>query len=258
MVCVILRPAVPVGAQSGAANWQAGAFVDIGTLQSAASPPNHLFRSRGTTPRVDEINLNMAGAYVRHLPSERSRWGFEVAAHGGEDSQTFGFSPTAPPLDGARWLRRLGPTNVTYLAPAGRGLRLQGGIFSSFVGYDSLYAKDNVSYTRPWTADFTPYLMLGANASYPVTDHLTISGFVTNGYWHLAHANDAPSVGAQLADDTRNAGPHLSRRLWRSPRRRPTRVRLRGRARCSEASIASTSRVARTAVSLRTSRTGSD
>jgi len=81
----------------------------------------------------------------------------------------------------------------------GKGLTLQAGIFSSFIGYDSLYAKDNFNYTRPWSADFTPYLMLGVNAQYPLTPELTGSVFVISGYWHLAHANNVPSSGGQLA-----------------------------------------------------------
>jgi len=104
-------------------------------------------------------------------------------------------------------LRYFGPTNVSYLFPAGRGLTVQGGIFSSLIGYDSLYAKDNFTYTRPWCADFTPYLMLGANVAYPFTDKVTVTGFVINSYFHLSHPNDAPSVGGQLAYA---ASPHVS------------------------------------------------
>lgn len=181
------------------AEWQVGGFLDIGYLNSLNSPSNHLFRSRGTTPRVDELDLNMTGGYVRKHASESSRWGMELTGHAGRDSQVFGFSATAPNLAGSDWLRRLGPTNTSYLAPVGRGLRLQGGIFGSFIGYDSLYTKDNFTYTRPWTADFTPYLMLGVNAGYSVSQKLIVTGLLVNGYWHLAHANDLPSVGGQLA-----------------------------------------------------------
>jgi hypothetical protein len=99
----------------------------------------------------------------------------------------------------AEALRHLGPTNVSYLAPIGKGLTIQGGIFSSFIGYDSLYAKDNFNYTRPWGADFTPYFMLGVNAQYPLNDKVTLTGFVVNGYWHLADANAVPSFGGQVA-----------------------------------------------------------
>ena len=63
----------------------------------------------------------------------------------------------------------------------------------------SLYAKDNVNYTRSWIADNTPYMMFGVNAKYPVTDKLTVAGFIVNGYYHLSHPNDQPSYGGQWA-----------------------------------------------------------
>jgi hypothetical protein len=109
----------------------------------------------------------------------------------------------------------------------GKGLTIQGGVFSSLIGYDSLYAKDNFNYTRPWGADFTPYLMMGANASYPFTRKITGTFFVVNGYWHLAHANNVPSSGGQLAysasrrvnvKQTILLGPHQSNtsfKFWR-------------------------------------------
>lgn len=165
-------------------------------MNSFNSPSNHLFRSRGTTPRVDELNANMAGGYIRKKTSEQSRWGLELTTHAGEDSKLFGFSATAPNISGANWLRHLGPTNVSYVAPIGKGLGLQGGIFNSFIGYDSLYAKDNLTYTRPWTADFTPYLMLGVNAGYAFSEKLTATVFVVNGYWHLAHATTSRASAA--------------------------------------------------------------
>ena len=179
--------------------WQYGGFADIGYLYDFNSPSSHLFRSRGTTFHVNEVDLNMADLYLRRTASQGSRWGMEVTLQGGKDSQVFGFSATAPNLAGSKWLRHLGPTDVSYLAPAGKGLTIQGGIFNSFIGYDSLYAKDNFTYTRPWGADFTPYLMLGVNAQYPFTEKMTGTLFLINGYWHLAHANNVPSSGGQIA-----------------------------------------------------------
>ena len=193
----------PAHAQAAGATpapeWRAGGFLDAGYLADSNSPTNHLFRARGTTRRVDEVDLDMGAAYVRKAATVASRWGVEATAQGGRDAELFGFSPTAANAAGADVLRYFGPTNVGYLFPAGRGVTVQGGIFTSFVGYDSLYAKDNFSYTRPWAADFTPYLMLGVNASCPVSDRLGIAGFVINGYFHLAHANDAPTIGGQAS-----------------------------------------------------------
>ncbi len=207
--------------------WQYGGFIDAAYLWDFNDPANHLFRSRGTAYKVDEPILNMTAAYIRKIANESSRWGFELTAQAGQDTRTFGFSATAPNLAGATGLRHLGPTDISYLAPVGKGLTLQAGIFSSLIGYDSLYAKDNFNYTRPWGADFTPYLMLGVNASYPVNEKLTITGFLVNGYWHLADANSVPSFGGQVAykptkrttlKQTLLVGPHQSEtalEFWR-------------------------------------------
>jgi len=207
--------------------WQYGAFTDMAYPLNFNHPANHLFRSRGTAFRTDSVWLNMAGIYARKKATEDSRWGVELTAQAGKDDEFFGFSATAPNIAGNNFLRHLGPTNVSYLAPVGKGLTLQAGIFSSLIGYDSLYAKDNFNYTRPWGADFTPYLMMGANASYPFTQKLTGTFFVVNGYWHLAHANSAPSAGGQFAykitpkvmlKETAFVGPHqrnTASEFWR-------------------------------------------
>src|SRR5438309_4632804 len=187
------------GSSAAQSTWQYGGFIDAGYQHDFNYPANHLFRSRGTTFHVNEADLNMTVVYLKKQASESSRWGTELTLQAGKDSEVFGFSATAPNLDGSKWLRHLGPTDVSYLGPVGKGLTVQGGIFSSLIGYDSLYAKDNFNYTRPWGADYTPYLMLGVNASYPVTDKLTATAGVVNGYWHLANANDVPSVVGQVA-----------------------------------------------------------
>lgn len=210
--------------------WQYGGFLDVGYLYDFNQPVNQLFRSRGTAWHVDDLYLNMTGAYIKKKASEqshRARWGTELLVQTGKDDEIFGFSATAPNMPGSQWLRHLGLANLSYLAPAGRGLTLQGGIFASLIGYDSMYAKDNFTYTRPWGADFTPYLMLGVNASYPFTEKLTGTFYVVNGYWHLANANGVPSSGVQLAyqaspritvNETVLAGPHqenTSLEFWR-------------------------------------------
>jgi hypothetical protein len=213
---------------SPATLWQYGGFVDAAYLLDFNHPANDLFRSRGTAYKVDQQLVNMAAAYLQKATSESSRWGMQLTTQAGQDTRIFGFSATAPNLPGAKGLRHLGPTNVSYLAALGKGLTIQGGIFSSLIGYDSLYAKDNFNYTRPWGADFTPYLMLGINASYPFSDKLTIAGYVVNGYWHLANANSVPSWGAQVSykvmshtnlKETMLVGPHQSNtglEFWRS------------------------------------------
>jgi hypothetical protein len=209
----------PAPDQQPGCEWLYGGFIDAAYLLDFNHPANDLFRSRGTAYKVDEPIVNLTAAYLRKTATETSRWGLEATLQVGQDSRVFGFSATAPNLAGSEWLRHLGPTDVSYLAPIGKGLTVQAGIFSSFIGYDSLYAKDNLNYTRPWGADFTPYLMMGVNASYPFAEKLTGTFFVVNDYWHLADPNNVPSEGGQLAykftahitfKETFLVGPHQS------------------------------------------------
>src|SRR5215471_14472011 len=78
--------------------WQYGGFIDVGYLHDFNDPANYLFRSRGTTARVNELNLNMTGLYLKKVPSESSRWGIDLTWQAGSDSEGFGFSATAPEL----------------------------------------------------------------------------------------------------------------------------------------------------------------
>ncbi|MBU6434224.1 MAG: outer membrane beta-barrel protein [Nitrospirae bacterium] len=184
---------------TASSDWHYGGFVDLGYSLDFNFPANHLFRNRSTTPRVNELDLNMAGAYVRKDATEQSRWGMELMGHGGQDAKDFGFAVNEPKVGFSDQLRHFGRANLSYLAPVGNGLTIQGGLFNSFIGYDSLYAKDNINYTRPWGGDYTPYLMFGINVSYPFTTQMSGTFFVINEYFHLAHANDLPSYGGQLA-----------------------------------------------------------
>jgi hypothetical protein len=178
--------------------WHYGGFLDGAYALDFNFPSNHLFRNRSTAPRVNEGNLNMATFYLKKDVSETSRWGTELMVQGGEDSKAFGFSATAPNLPGSSWLRQVGRANLSYLAPVGTGLTVQAGIFNSLIGYDSLYTKDNFSYTRPWGGDYTPYLMKGVNAAYTFNDQFTANFFVIHQFFHLANANSLPSYGVQM------------------------------------------------------------
>ena len=217
---LLIVSTAPASAQDN--GWQFGGFADVAYLFDTNRPSNHETRSRGTAWRVNEPTLNIAAVSVA---IDRRPWRVELTVHAGRDSEKFAYSPTAPNLKGSEWLRHVGRASVAYdVKPA---LRIQGGIFNSLIGYDSLYAKDNLHYTRPWTADFTPYLMMGASATWRVTNRVSVTPFIVNGYWHLAAANHVPNSGMQISfskssqvtiKQTVMIGPHqaeTSTGLWR-------------------------------------------
>src|SRR6185312_5332587 len=102
--------------------WQYGGFVDAAYLLDFNHPANDLFRSRGTTYKLDQPLINLAAAYLQKNASESSPWGMQLTVQAGQDTRVFGFSATAPDLPGSAGLRHLGPTNLSYRAPAGNGL----------------------------------------------------------------------------------------------------------------------------------------
>ncbi len=180
-----------------ASDWHYGGYVDVGYVGNFNSPDNHLWRSRATAAHHNELSPNMGLAYVRKDASALSRWGMELGFQGGRDSEEFAFLVGERRVDGSDVLRHVHRANVSYLAPVGKGLTITTGLFNSLMGYESLYAKDNANYTRSWIADNTPYMMFGVHAQYPVSNDLTVSAFIVNSYYHLAHPNDLPSYGGR-------------------------------------------------------------
>lgn len=210
--------------------WQYGASLDVSYPLNFNFPENHLWRNRSTVPRHNELSPNMGMAYVRKKASPDSEWGMELAVQGGYDSREFAFLPGEPKLSGADTLRHVGLANVSYRVPKGEGegLTLTAGLFSSVLGSEKLYAKDNVHYTRAWTSDYSPYAMFGVNAVYHMNKSVTLTGFIVNGYAHLSRPNDHPSYGLGLTftplpcltiSHTLYAGPDQQRtdlEFWRN------------------------------------------
>lgn len=182
--------------------WHYGAYLDLSYAVDFNFPANHRWRSKTTTPRVDELTPNMALAYVRKDASAQSRWGLELGTQGGYDTDALVPAPIPDrekPMPGADTLRHLSRANLSYLAPVGNGLTLTAGLFNSFIGYQSIYARDNLNYTRTYMADNAPYYMMGIGAKYSVSESLKLGLFAINGYNYLSHINDQPSYGTQVA-----------------------------------------------------------
>lgn len=185
--------------EAATTDWHYGAYVDVSYIGNFNFPDNHLWRSRTTAFHHNELSPNMGLAYVRKDASVSSRWGMELGFQGGRDSEEFAFLVGERRVDGADVLRHVQRANMSYLAPVGKGMLITAGLFNSLMGYESLYARDNINYTRSWIADNTPYMMFGVNAQYPINDDFTVTVFVVNGYYHLSRPNDLPSYGGRWA-----------------------------------------------------------
>ncbi|UCB50441.1 MAG: hypothetical protein JSW56_06100, partial [Deltaproteobacteria bacterium] len=57
--------------------WQYGSYLDVGYTVDFNDPENGLWRSKGTTFKVDDPQVNMAVAYLAKDPMPQSRWGMQ-------------------------------------------------------------------------------------------------------------------------------------------------------------------------------------
>jgi hypothetical protein len=154
------------------------------------------WRSKATNMRLNSFAPNMGMFYLRRQVGENSRLGFELGVQAGYD--TDGQVPSEQRMPGHSILRYLSRANVSYLVPVGKGLTLTAGLMNSFIGYESMFAKDNANYTRAWMADYSPYYLLGAGAQYPLNDSLSVGLYLLSDYDYLAFRNDSLKYGSQL------------------------------------------------------------
>lgn len=177
--------------------WQYGATIDLSYANAFQSDDPVLWRSKATTQRLNEFAPNMGMLYLRKLAEENSRWGIEIGAQAGYD--TDGQVPAEQRLPGYSILRYVSRANVSYLAPVGNGLTITAGLMNSFIGFESPFAKNNPNYTRSWIADYSPYYLIGVGAQYPLSKQLALSFYVVSDYDYLAYRNDKPKYGSQIS-----------------------------------------------------------
>ncbi|MFO1418672.1 MAG: outer membrane beta-barrel protein [Methylotetracoccus sp.] len=177
--------------------WQQSVYLDLSYPASFKGADPHPWRSKLTTNRLSQFSPNMGMFHVTKEPSAESPWGFAFGGQGGYD--TDGQVPATSQLPGADVLRYVSRLSVSYLAPVGRGLRLTAGLMPSFIGFESMYARDNPNYTRSWIADYSPYFLIGAGGQYTVDDDLSVSMYVLGDYDYLSHVNNHPKFGGQVA-----------------------------------------------------------
>jgi hypothetical protein len=143
----------------------------------------------------DEKDNQFAFSYYEfafeQVPTDTRRVGFRA---------DIGFGPTAnwvnstDPDDGA--LKYLQQGYVSVLAPVGRGLQIDAGKFNTPIGAEPTETAYNWNYSRSllfsWAA---PYYHVGVRAALPVSDTVTVTGFLING-WNNAQDNNRAKTGA--------------------------------------------------------------
>lgn len=145
--------------------------------------------------RHNEFNINLAHVAVAvSSPKLRGR----LALQAGTSVQA---NYSAEPASGSN----SGPTLSRHIQEATIGARVvsglwvDGGIYFSYLGLESWISRENPTYTRSLTAEYSPYYLSGVRATWqPNAGPVTIQLHVTNGWQNIAETNQDKAVGLRV------------------------------------------------------------
>ncbi len=177
--------------------WHYGAYLDLNYAPDLTTPRSVPFRDKLTTNRLNQFSPDLGMVYLRKGATTESPFGFELSGQAGYD--TNGQLPPNQPLPGANVLRYFSRANVSYQTDIGNGLKFNGGLMNSFIGYESFYAKDNINYSRAWGSDYSPYFLIGIGASYPVNSQIDTGFYIVSDYNYLQEVNTQPKYATQFS-----------------------------------------------------------
>lgn len=89
---------------------------------------------------------------------------------------------------------------VDYVAPLGNGLKFRFGKFVTMHGAEVIEAKDNMNYSRGLLFNFAiPFTHTGLMASYPLSDKLSASLYVVNGWDNFDDEGSSKTLGLSVS-----------------------------------------------------------
>lgn len=171
-----------------------GAFVDSYYAYDFGRPKNfdRLFTTQAV--RHNEFNVNLAYIEAR-LAGPRVRGRLALQA-GTSVQSNYSGEPTIGSVSGPNVSRFLQEAFAGYaITPK---VWIDGGIFFSWIGMESFVSRDNLTYTRSLSAEYTPYYMSGARVTWQPTPKVTALFAVANGWQNISETNQDKGVGVRL------------------------------------------------------------
>ncbi|MCC7157111.1 MAG: outer membrane beta-barrel protein [Bryobacterales bacterium] len=125
--------------------------------------------------------INQAGVIIERRPDAASgrRVGGRLDVMFGQAAETLQGSAANEPRPEV--FRHVYQAYGTVVAPAGKGLSVDFGKWSSAFGIEGNYTKDQFNYSRSYWFSFLPFYHMGARVTYPVSRWLNASYWITNG-----------------------------------------------------------------------------
>ena len=168
-------------------------FVDSYYGYNWNRPPSGQHQLRNFDSQDDQFSLNLAELALEQTPSSERRVGFRIDADFGPATHTVHSLDEGGPV-----VEHLQQAYVSYLAPVGKGLQLELGKFVTPAGAEVIESTGNWNYSRSLLfALAIPYYHFGLRATYPVTEKVTLAGYLVNGWNNTVDNNDQRTVCGQ-------------------------------------------------------------
>jgi hypothetical protein len=129
----------------------------------------------------NEFSLNQASV-VFDRPADAGagrRWGGRLDLQFGQATDTLQGNPSNEPRP--QIYRHIFQAYGTYILPIGRGVNVDFGKWSSSLGIEGNYTKDQMNYSRSYWFSFLPFYHMGVRAGIPLSDNFTLNYWLING-----------------------------------------------------------------------------
>jgi hypothetical protein len=134
----------------------------------------------------NSFSINQASVVVEHLPTPEERFGGRIDLQFGQATETLQGSSANEQRP--QVYRNLFQAYGSYLAPVGTGLEIDFGKWSSALGNEGNYTRDQIAYSRSYSFNYLPFYHMGVRANYNLTPKINVT------YWLVNGANDTEDL----------------------------------------------------------------
>lgn len=127
------------------------------------------------------FSINQAGLVFAMDPDVEAgrRYGVRLDLQFGQATETLQGNPANEPRP--EIYRNIFQAYGTYVFPVGKGLTVDVGKWSSSMGIEGNYTKDQMNYTRSFYFNYLPFYHMGVRANYKLNDKVAVNYWLVNG-----------------------------------------------------------------------------
>jgi hypothetical protein len=167
-------------------------FIDVYSSYNFGSTASRMNTLRVFDTRNGQVDVNLAKVVLQHPAAPV---GFRLDLAWGSSADI------AHTVDGSidQTFRFIHQAYLTAVIPMGAGLTVDAGKFMSPLGAEVVESNANWLYTRSFLFGYAlPTFHVGVKLSYPVSNNLTLSTMLVNGYTRVADNNTGKTIGGSV------------------------------------------------------------